>query len=69
VISNNLNVIIKQLTSISIILMIPTVIASIFGMNIPNFLEHNSFAFMWVILGSFMISIVSVMLFKRRDWF
>ena len=69
VISNNLNVIIKQLTSISIILMIPTVIASIFGMNIPNFLENNNFAFMWVILGSFLISIVSVMLFKRRDWF
>lgn len=69
VISNNLNVIIKQLTSISIILMMPTVIASIFGMNIPNFLEHNNFAFMWVILGSFLISIVSVMLFKRRDWF
>jgi len=69
VISNNLNVIIKQLTSISIILMIPTVIASIFGMNIPNFLENNNFAFMWVILGSFLISIVSVLLFKRRDWF
>lgn len=69
VISNNLNVIIKQLTSISIILMIPTVIASIFGMNIPNFLENNNFAFMWVILGSFLISIFGVLLFKRRDWF
>jgi len=69
VISNNLNVIIKQLTSISIILMIPTVIASIFGMNIPNFLEHNNFAFMWVIMGSFLISILGVLLFKRRDWF
>jgi magnesium transporter len=39
VISNNLNVVMKQLTLISIILMIPTLIASVFGMNVPNFLE------------------------------
>jgi magnesium transporter len=36
VISNNMNNIMKQMTSISIILMIPTVIASFYGMNVPN---------------------------------
>jgi magnesium transporter len=41
VISNNLNVIMKRLTSISIILMIPTLIASIYGMNVTNHLENN----------------------------
>ncbi|HRS18851.1 MAG TPA: magnesium transporter CorA family protein, partial [Bacteroidales bacterium] len=39
VISNNLNVVMKKLTLISIILMIPTLIASIFGMNVINFME------------------------------
>jgi magnesium transporter len=33
-ISNNMNNIMKQMTSISIILMIPTVIASFYGMNV-----------------------------------
>ncbi|MGL4331847.1 MAG: magnesium transporter CorA family protein, partial [Bacteroidales bacterium] len=36
IISNNLNIIMKRLTSISIILMIPTLIASFYGMNVPN---------------------------------
>ena len=44
VISNNLNVVMKQLTLISIILMIPTLIASIFGMNVPNFMENSFWA-------------------------
>lgn len=70
VISNNLNVIMKRLTSISIILMIPTLVASIYGMNVPNGLEkaHN-FGFITVIVASFLLSVVGVMLFKRRNWF
>jgi magnesium transporter len=35
VISNNLNIVMKKLTVISLILMVPTLIASFFGMNIP----------------------------------
>jgi len=69
VISNNLNAVMKQLTAISIILMIPTLIASIFGMNLNSHLENNDQAFLWVILGSFLISIVGVLLLRRRDWF
>ena len=49
VISNNLNIIMKRLTSISIILMIPTVIASLYGMNVPNALENNHYGF-WIVL-------------------
>jgi magnesium transporter len=45
VISNNLNVVMKQLTLISIILMIPTLIASLYGMNVPNYLESHNWAF------------------------
>lgn len=69
VISNNLNVIMKQLTSISIILMIPTLIASLYGMNVPNFFEDNHFGFWIILLISFLFSGFGVFLFKRRNWF
>ena len=69
VISNNLNIIMKRLTSISIILMIPTVIASLYGMNVPNALEHNYFGFWIVLLISFLLSIIGVLLFKKKNFF
>jgi len=42
VISNNLNIVMKRLTSISIVLMIPTLIASFYGMNVPNGFENQT---------------------------
>lgn len=69
VISNNLNIIMKQLTSISIIMMIPTLIASIYGMNVPNFLENNPAGFFIIVFGSFILSIIGVFLFKKKSWF
>lgn len=45
VISNNLNMVMKILTSITIILMIPTLIASIYGMNIELPFQHASHSF------------------------
>ena len=68
VISNNLNVILKLLTSISILLMIPTVIASFYGMNVPNALENNPFGFWIVILISFLISLMGILIFRRKNW-
>jgi magnesium transporter len=69
VISNNLNAIMKQMTSISIILMIPTVIASLYGMNVPNNLENNKYGLPIVILVSVLLSMSGVFLFKRKRWF
>jgi magnesium transporter len=69
VISNNLNVVMKQLTLISIILMIPTLIASIFGMNVPNFMENSLWAMPSIIMGSLILSIFGVILFRKRQWF
>ncbi len=69
VISNNLNVIMKQLTSVTIILMIPTLVASLYGMNVPNHFEGNSFAFGYVIAISVILSLVGVFLFKWKNWF
>jgi magnesium transporter len=69
VISNNLNVIMKRLTSISIILMIPTLIASLYGMNVPNNLQNNSFGFWIILLISLIISVSGVFLFKKKNLF
>ena len=69
VISNNLNVVMKQLTIISIVLMIPTLVASIFGMNVPNFLEDSKWAFPIIITGSVSLAIIGVVSFRKRQWF
>jgi len=53
IISNNLNVVMKVLTSITIIMAIPTMIASFFGMNVqmPFGLDTNNPYAFWGILG------------------
>ncbi len=69
VISNNLNDVMKQLTLISIILMIPTLIASIFGMNVPNYMENSMMALPVIIAMSLLLSVLGVILFRRKRWF
>jgi magnesium transporter len=69
VISNNLNVVMKKLTLISIILMIPTLIASLYGMNVPNYLENAGWAFPAILGFSGFTAYVSVYFFRKRRWF
>jgi magnesium transporter len=45
VISNNLNIVMKRLTTVSIVLMIPTLISSLYGMNVEMPFQHTAFAF------------------------
>ncbi|MGL5787181.1 MAG: magnesium transporter CorA family protein [Bacteroidales bacterium] len=68
IISNNLNIIMKRLTSISIILMIPTLIASFYGMNVPNGIETSMFGFMGIIVVSLLLSVMALVFFKKRKW-
>ncbi len=68
VISNNLNVVMKQLTVVSIILMIPTLIASLFGMNVPNFMENSKWGFLAVIGFSGLLSVTGAVIFRKRNW-
>jgi magnesium transporter len=69
VISNNLNVIMKRLTSISIILMIPTLIASIYGMNVPNSLSDNPNGLLIIVLVSGLLAMIGAFLFKKKNLF
>lgn len=69
VISNNLNTVMKQLASISIILMIPTLVASLYGMNVPNYFESNVLAFPLILIISAFLAFVGIIIFRKRDWF
>lgn len=69
VISNNLNVVMKTLTAITIILMIPTLVASFFGMNIRNHMEDMNYGFFIVIGISIVMSTLALLYFKRRKLF
>jgi magnesium transporter len=68
IISNNLNIVMKQLTIVTIILMIPTLTASIFGMNVPNFMEKSPFAIFGILFASVLLSVIGVIMFRRRKW-
>lgn len=69
VISNNLNQIMKILTAFSIILMIPTLVASFYGMNVPNGWENFNFAFVAILLFSITASGMVAYFFRKKDWF
>lgn len=69
IISNNLNMIMKQLTSVTIILMIPTLIASIYGMNLKNHMETSNIGFFIIVGFSLLAAFVGVLFFRRKKWF
>lgn len=68
VISNNLNNIMKFLTSFSIVLTIPTIIGSFWGMNVALPIEKNPWAFIILLGLSVLISVVVFLWLKRKDY-
>lgn len=68
-ISNNLNKVMKFLTSVTIILMLPTLISSIYGMNIQLPFARSSFAFFILMGASIVLSLIGVIIFIKRKWF
>lgn len=66
--TNNLHKTIKLLTALTIIFSIPTIIASLYGMNVHLPLEKSSFAFSWIVLIIIGISILGLWIFKRKRW-
>lgn len=67
IISNNLNVVMKLMTSITIVLSLPTLIASIWGMNVALPFATNPYGFAIVIGISVIISAVAFVWLKKRD--
>lgn len=69
IISNNVNTIMKRMTSLSIVLTIPTMIASFYGMNVDVYLDKSPYAFVFIIAGAILISAFAFFLFRKIRWF
>ena len=67
IISNNINDIMKFLTSITIILAIPTLVASIWGMNVPVPLQNQSYGFIVLIIFATFITFIVMLWLKKKD--
>lgn len=67
IISNNLNGVMKFLTSITIILSIPTMVASFWGMNVKVPMQDNIFGFFIITLVSILIAIIAMIWLKKKD--
>jgi magnesium transporter len=67
IISNNLNIVMKSLTIITISLAIPTMISGFFGMNVPNYWGASGIAFPAIIGCSVLLSVLtSFILIKKK---
>ncbi|MCO6493719.1 MAG: magnesium transporter CorA family protein [Phaeodactylibacter sp.] len=69
IISNNLNITIRRLTLITIILMVPTLVASFYGMNVPLPLENKGYAIYIIMSLSVGISLLVAWYFQRKRLF
>lgn len=66
--TNNLNNTIRLLTSLTVILTIPTIVGSLFGMNVALPWADNNMAFLLIVLFIVIVSSVFFYIFKRKDW-
>ncbi|MFD2919714.1 magnesium transporter CorA family protein [Terrimonas rubra] len=69
IIANNQNQVLRRLSVITIVLSFPVLIASIFGMNVPNGFEESGYAFYVVVLLSLAIALTIGWLFLRKKIF
>jgi magnesium transporter len=68
-ISNNQNNVIKLLTSVTIVLSIPVVVASFYGMNLQLPFQDHPMAFEITLAISVVIAVLAIFVFRKKDWF
>lgn len=69
IISNNLNSVMRRLTTVTLILMVPTLIASLYGMNVKLPLADHPNAFLFIVLASIILVGITSWYFKKQKWF
>ncbi|MEG0754247.1 MAG: magnesium transporter CorA family protein, partial [Angelakisella sp.] len=65
IISNNLNIVMKVLTSLTIVMAIPTIVSSFYGMNIGTGMPFDQFWWFPVALSAVISLIVALILVKK----
>lgn len=69
IISNNLNIVMKFLTSITIILSFPTMVFSLYGMNVDLPFQHSPHAFIITLLFCGILSSLTAFIFWKKRYF
>ncbi len=70
VISNNLNIVMKFLASVTIVISIPTIVSSIWGMNVAGLpFAEDAFGFIKVMGIAFLTSLIAWVWLKKKDMF
>ena len=69
IISNNLNLVMKFLASITIMLAVPTIIFSLWGINVPVPFQDTAAGFYYVVGIAMCCTIVAVIMLWRKDLF
>jgi magnesium transporter len=69
IINNNMNLVMKRLTSITILISLPTLIASFFGMNVDIPYSHGHYGFYFPIVLSILVSVIMSFYFNKKRWF
>jgi magnesium transporter len=68
IISNNLNIIMKFLAAITVILIVPTIVGTLYGMNVPLPASNHPAAFLVVTGVSILSSAIVAWVFWKRGW-
>lgn len=68
IISNNLNVVMKFLASITVILIIPQIVGTFYGMNVGLPIEGHPLAFLIMVGLSFLAAAVVAWIFWKKNW-
>ncbi len=68
IISNNLNMVMKVLAVLTIIMEVPTVITSFYGMNVALPIQNNPHAYAYVIIWSILSILLLLWWFRKNKW-
>lgn len=68
IINNNMSTVMKTLTLVSMFLMVPTLVASFFGMNLINGMETHPLGFPFALVFSIVLTVIFWWYARRKSW-
>jgi magnesium transporter len=69
IINNNMNIVIKRLTSITILISIPNLVVSFFSMNVTFPMQNTVRGFYFAITTAIIVSLITSWYFNKKKWF
>lgn len=69
IISNNLNIVMKFLAIITIVMAIPTIVTSFFGMNVPIPFQESPFAYIGIIVLTIILMFAGSLVITKKKMF